>query len=140
MKKQANRKAIVVSAVLTLLTLTLVGGGALVVNRVLAQPLQPQLPTSNARLPSSQAVTFDSQNGATGAPALLSADAQTVAAYQAQLEQAYSELNDAYAQIRALQAAQTQLPSPRFFDDDAREGQFQGNGVFILRDGRFDND
>ena len=34
MKKQANRKAIVISAALTMLLLTFVGGGVLMVSRI----------------------------------------------------------------------------------------------------------
>ena len=40
MKKQANRKAILISAVLTMMFLTFVGGTTLAAKRIFAQPQQ----------------------------------------------------------------------------------------------------
>ena len=45
MKKQANRKAIVISAALTMLLLTFVGGGVLMVSQIFAQPIDSQSST-----------------------------------------------------------------------------------------------
>ena len=49
------------------------------------------------------------------------ANDQIIAAYQAQLEQAYQALNEAYAQIDTLQAAQAQAPTPSFFGEDEHD-------------------
>ena len=149
MKKQANRKAIVISAALTMLLLTFVGGGVLMVSRIFAQPIDSQSSTPAVE-PSSV-----SQDVAVAAPvsaaptstsaadaATIAADAQIIAAYQAQLEQAYNDLNDAYAQIQALQAAQAQSPAPSFFGENEHEHeqQFQRDGVIVLQPRGFGND
>ena len=149
MKKQANRKAIVISAALTMLLLTFVGGGVLMVSRIFAQPINSQSSTPAVE-PSSvsrdvavaaPANAAAASTSAADAPTV-AADAQTIAAYQAQLEQAYSDLNDAYAQIQALQVAQAQSPAPSFFGENEQEHeqQFQRDGVIVLQPRGFDND
>lgn len=140
MKKQANRKAILVSAVLTAILLTFAGSGALLVNRFFAQPAEAQ--TSAAALPQPARPSASEPAAAATGATTTTADAQTIAAYKAQLEQAYRDLNDAYAQVQALQAAQMQPSRPSFFEDDEheREEAFQRGSVIILQPRGFDND
>ncbi len=115
MKKQADRRAIVVSAVLTLLVLLGVGGvffGARLVAAANSSPAPaPQ------RIDGTQADALAASDGAAAA-----ADDEIVAAYQVQLQEAYQALTEAYAQIDSLQTAQAQ---PSYDDnddhDDARE-------------------
>lgn len=101
MKKQADRKAIVVSAALTLLILLGIGGVVLLSGNPLAAAAGDKpasvVPSPDGR----QTVT-----PLTAAPAAASMDDPVVAAYQAQLQEAYQALNEAYTQIDALQAAQ----------------------------------
>ena len=149
MKKQANRKAIVISAALTVLLLTFVGGGVLMVSRIFAQPIDSQSSTpaagqSNISRDVVVAAPASASAASTSAAdtATIAADAQIIAAYQAQLEQAYNDLNDAYVQIQALQAAQAQPSGPSFFGENEHEGneQFQRNGVIVLQPRGFGND
>ena len=141
MKKQANRKAILISAVLTVMLLTFVGGTAFAAKQIFAQPQQaPAADIAQQTIPAAPAQETGLQT-ANAAPADTSND-QIIAAYQAQLEQAYQALDEAYAQIDTLQAAQAQAPAPSFFGDDehSREGQFLRNGAFVLRLGETDHD
>ena len=149
MKKQANRKAIAISAVLTMLLLTLVGGGVLMVSRIFAQPINSQSSTPAAGPSSiSRDVAVVAPANASAAStsaadaATIAADAQIIAAYQAQLEQAYNDLNDAYAQIQALQAAQAQPSGPSFFGENEHERneQFRRDGVIVLQPRGFGDD
>ena len=136
MKKQANRKAILISAALTVMLLTFVGGTALAAKRIFAQPQQtPAADIAQQAIPAAPAQET----------VLQTANDPIIAAYQAQLEQAYQALNEAYAQIDTLQATQAQAPAPSFFGDDEhdehqREGQFLKNGAFVLRLGETDHD
>ena len=142
MKKQANRKAIVISAALTMLLLTFVGGGVLMVSRIFAQPIDSQSSTPAAEQSSiSRDVAVAAPVSAADA-ATIAADAQIIAAYQAQLEQAYTDLNDAYAQIQALQATQAQSPAPSFFGENEHEHeqQFQRDGVIVFQPKGFGDD
>ena len=144
MKKQANRKAILISAVLTMMLLTFVGGTAFAAKRIFAQPQQtPAADIAQQAIPAGLAQKTVLQT-ANAAP-VDTTNNQSIAAYQAQLEQAYQALNEAYAQIDTLQAAQAQAPAPSFFGDDEhdehqREGQFLRNGAFVLRLGETDHD
>ena len=149
MKKQANRKAIVISAALTVLLLTFVGGGVLMVSRIFAQPIDSQSSTpageqSSVSQDVAVAAPVSAADATTSAAdaATIAADAQTIAAYKAQLEQAYNDLNDAYAQIQTLQAAQAQPSGRSFFgeNDHEREEQFQRGGVIVLQPRGFGND
>ena len=96
MKKQADRRAIVTSAVLTLLILLGIGGVVLLSGNPLAAAANDK--------PASVVPSADSRQTVT--PAAASMDDPVVAAYQAQLQEAYQALNEAYTQIDALQAAQ----------------------------------
>ena len=90
MRSQTNRKAIIISALLTAFVLTLVTGGILLSDRLAASAAAPvqALPVAAAVTPAAD-------------PAVQPADSNaTIAAYQA--------LQDAYAQINALQAGQNQ--------------------------------
>lgn len=51
------------------------------------------------------------------APAVVAADQSEVAVYRAKLEEAYRALDESYAQVRTLQAAQSQV-APRGGDND----------------------
>lgn len=143
MKKQANRKAILISAVLTMMLLTFVGGTALAAKRIFAQPQQtPVADIAQQTIPAAPSQEMGLQTA--NAAADMTND-PIIAAYQSQLEQAYQALNEAYAQIETLQAAQAQAPAPSFFGDDEhdehqREGQFLKNGAFVLRLGETDHD
>lgn len=141
MKKQANRKAILISAVLTVMLLTFVGGTAFAAKQIFAQPQQaPAADIAQQTIPAAPAQETGLQT-ANAAPADTSND-QIIAAYQAQLEQAYQALDEAYAQIDTLQAAQAQAPTQSFFGEDehSREGRFLSNGAFVLRLGETDHD
>ncbi|MBK6432283.1 hypothetical protein [Candidatus Amarolinea dominans] len=98
MRSQTNRKAIIISALLTAFVLTLVTGGILLSDRLAASAAAPvqALPVAAAVTPAAD-------------PAVQPADSNaTIAAYEAQLQEAYQALQDAYAQINALQAGQNQ--------------------------------
>ena len=141
MKKQANRKAILISAVLTVMLLTFVGGTAFAAKQIFAQPQQaPAADIAQQTIPAAPAQETGLQT-ANAAPADTSND-PIIAAYQAQLEQAYQALDEAYAQIDTLQAAQAQAPTQSFFGEDehSREGRFLSNGAFVLRLGETDHD
>lgn len=96
MKKQADRRAIAVSAALTLLILLGIGGVVLLSGNPLAAAASDK--------PASVVPSADSRQTVT--PAAASMDDPVVAAYQAQLQEAYQALTEAYTQIDALQAAQ----------------------------------
>lgn len=131
MKKQADRRAIVVSAVLTLLIL-MGTGGALFANR-LAAAAGGSPASSPQRADAGQAAVLMTGNSA------VATDSEVVAAYQAQLQDAYQALNAAYAQIDRLQAAQ-QPAAPRSFqeheDDEAWE---HGRGLVLFTGERGDD-
>ncbi|MCB0112836.1 MAG: hypothetical protein R2873_29490 [Caldilineaceae bacterium] len=126
MKQQINRKAILLSAFFTALALTLTVGGYF-----LSQNWSTVVAAAEVN-------TVDSVDGAVldvaprieVAPAPLIEDQAAqpitedpaIAAYQAQLEAAYTALNEAYAQIETLQTAQTTTTTPHWDDDDAYEG------------------
>lgn len=108
MRSQTNRKAIIISALLTAFVLTLAGGGLLLSNRLAASnsgPAQDQplaatgAAADSALLPGAEAAALAVQPADTDA---------VTAAYEAQLQAAYQALQDAYAQINALQASQNQ--------------------------------
>lgn len=130
MKKQANRKAIVISAALTLLVL-LGTGGVVFANRLaaageLAAPVQG---TDNRQAPMP----------ATGAVAVAPANGEIVAAYQAQLQDAYQALNNAYAQIETLQAAQQPDRARSFGEHEDHESQEHSSGLALFNRGHDDD-
>jgi hypothetical protein len=138
MKKTMNRKAVVISAVFTALILvaaaTVVVASGLVIadsNRGRQATTSPSadspriIPAQSAPDVTPQEVLDSSQT----ASVLAAKDAE-IAAYRAELEQATQALNDAYAQINALQVAQLQsLPGGTF--GEGSEGREQGRFVII---------
>lgn len=123
MKKQADRRAIVVSAVLTLLIL-MGSGGVLFANRLAA---------ANGGAPAASAQRTDSLEPAvvltSNSAAATTPDSEALAAYQAQLQNAYQALNDAYAQIETLQAARQPASVSPFGQREHDESWEHGSGV-----------
>jgi hypothetical protein len=148
MGNQPNRTAIVISALLTALILTVAGVGVSAYNGwlpingnqskitadtplqeapivVTVQPvLQPELQQAAPAVPAeaSTGQNFDAQ-------AQGQANSEVINAYQTQLEQAYQALQEAYNQIDALQSAQNQNVSSSFngeYEDD--EGEYREGG------------
>jgi len=129
MKKPTNHKAVVFSAVLTALILAIAGTAVFAWDRLSATSATQTVPavaTQTISVPEMQTVSNNDQ-----ALALEQANAE-IAAYKAQLQQASQMLNDAYAQIDSLQAAQNQPGQGQFFGE--REGGENGR-VIILRGG-----
>ena len=110
MKKQANRKAIVISAALTMMLLTFVGGKRLLQSESLRSLSRRRRRTSPSRPYLQRQLKRPAYRQQTRRRPIRAND-QIIAAYQAQLEQAYQALDEAYAQIDTLQAAQAQAPS-----------------------------
>jgi hypothetical protein len=145
MRKTMNRKAIAVSAVFTALILVAAATVAVASGLVRVDGTRGRqtgtspsvdaprvIPAQSAPDLTPQEVTNSSQL----ASALAEKDAE-IATYQAELEQAAQALNDAYAQINALQVAQTQsLPGGTFGEDS--EGREHGR--FIIIQGGGNND
>jgi len=129
MKKPTNRKAVVISTVLTALILAIAGTAVFAWDRISATGATETAKVAvvqPASLPATQALNDNDQT-----LALEQANAE-IAAYRVQLQQAAQALNDAYAQINALQAAQNQPAQGQFFGE--REGGDDGR-VIILRGG-----
>jgi hypothetical protein len=127
MKKPTNRKAVVFSAVLTALILAIAGTAVFAWDRISATNTTQAVPTpviQQVSVPATQTVNNNDQT-----LALAQANAE-IAAYKAQLQQATQALNDAYAQINVLQAAQNQPAQGQFFSeqggDDGRVIILQG--------------
>lgn len=159
--QQKNRSAIVISALLTTMVMTLIAGGLLIYSGMLpltganaqgsadqqsqteapivvtVQPvLVPALEQAQAPvLEMAQAAPVPAQSLGMGPEevaaqieaaiaAQSAADAETITAYQTQLEQTYQALQEAYTQIATLQTAQqTQIASAgtRYDGDENRE-------------------
>ena len=129
MKKSTNRKALVISTVLTALILTIAGTAVFAWDRISATGATQTVPTpviQQVSVPATQTVSNNDQT-----LALEQANAE-IAAYRVQLQQAAQALNDAYTQINALQAAQNQPAQGQFFGE--QEGGEHGR-VIILRGG-----
>jgi hypothetical protein len=129
MKKPTNRKAVVLSAVLTALILIIAGTAVFAWDRISATSVTQTVPTpviQRVSVPARQTVSNNDQT-----LALEQANAEIIA-YRVQLQQAAQALNDAYAQINALQAAQNQPAQGQFFSEqqDGDDGR-----VIILRGG-----
>ena len=157
-----NRSAIVISALLTTLIMTLTAGGLLAYNGLLPLPgvnaqgnasqmLQKEAPivvtvqpvlvpemeqaaqeapveAASVEIAPVAAATVNSEamaiQVADAVMAQSAADAEVIAAYQSQLEEAYRALQEAYVQIDALQTAQAQSASaPAYSDDDDDDGR-----------------
>ena len=120
-----SRSVVIISGLLTLLVL---GGGTLAVALH-----NGWLRTAAADVSSRESLTASAQPTVTGndrdavarlterlpAPSTQGAIQDEVGVYRQKLEEAYRGLDDAYAQIRALQSPQPQLASAR--TDDERE-------------------
>ena len=123
----ASRSVVIISGLLTLLVLS---GGTLAVALH-----NGWLRTATAEVSSRETLTArrqptptgNDQNAAVGltapSPALRTQSAMQdeVGVYRQKLEEAYRALDDAYAQIRALQSPQPRLASARDDDDRFRE-------------------
>jgi hypothetical protein len=130
MKKPTNRKAVVISAVLTALILAIAGTAVFAWDRISATGATQTVPTpviEQVSVPATQMVSNNDQ-----ALALEQANAE-IAAYKAQLQQAVQALNDAYAQIDTLQAAQNQPGRGQFFGE--QEGGEHEHGRIIILQG-----
>lgn len=128
----ANRSVVIISGLLTLLVL---GGGTLAVgfhngwlrtasaslSRETAASAQPT-PTGNGR----DAVVRLTERSP--APSTQGAIQDEVGSYRQKLEEAYRALDDAYAQIRALQSPQPQLVSARNDDEREHDGDDERRG------------
>ena len=127
-----SRSVVIISGLLTLLVLS---GGTLAVALH-----NGWLRTAAADVPSRETLTTSTQPTPTGndrdaaarlterspAPATQSAIQDEVGVYRHKLEEAYRALDDAYAQIRALQSPQSQFVSAR--NDDDRFTEHDGDG------------
>ena len=126
MQPQVHHKAIIISALLTAFLLATAAGGLFLVNRYTATPVDAAAPAQSPVVVTAQPVDIAQMaNAGMQSATVDSAGSDAlVAAYQAQLQDAYNALQEAYGQIDQLQAAQSQ---PRFseereHDDDHREG------------------
>jgi hypothetical protein len=128
-KKQVDRRAIIISAVLTALLLTGAGSAALASNWLAgsdpAAQVAPQGDVESAPI----VVTVEPLFGDTTSRALAAApqvaavdqaaaNEQVVTAYETQLNQAYQALQEAYAQIETLQSNQTQTANQAGYADE----------------------
>ncbi len=133
MQDPSNRFVVIISALLTLLVL---GGATLAVGfrngwlHVATDAPSRDAVTARTQLTGAErGGTLPTAPEANPSPALEAGAAQgEVVVYREKLEEAYRALDDAYAQIRSLQTAQSQLASRgdgdrRFteHDDDHRE-------------------
>jgi hypothetical protein len=122
----ASRSVVIISGLLTLLVL---GGGTLAVgfhNGWLRTASDS--PSRETAAASAQPTPTGSDRDAVArltepspAPSTQGAIQDEVGAYRQKLEEAYRALDDAYAQIRALQSPQPQLASARNEDERFRE-------------------
>lgn len=129
-KKQVDRRAIVVSAVLTLLLLTGAGSVALASNWLTGSDSATKTAPQNAAQSAPFVITLEPLVSDATSPAMAAAPElavvdQTagdpvVAAYEAQLNQAYQALQEAYTQIETLQSTQAQM-APRADHDGEHE-------------------
>ena len=104
MKKPTNRKAVVISTVLTALILAIAGTAVFAWDRISATSATQTVPTpviQQVSVPATQTVSNNDQT-----LALEQANAE-IAAYKVQLQQAAQALNDAYAQINACRQRKT---------------------------------
>ena len=165
--QQHHRSSVVISALLTTLVMVLVAGGLLAYNGmlplsgvsaqgkasqttsqeapivvtvqpVLAPAMQQAAP---AAAPSFAAASTGSASAGASMTAQSSGNDEVVAAYQAQLEEAYKALQDAYTQIDVLQNAQPQMAVATFHDDDnEHEGGESAGGERENGEGEHDDD
>lgn len=137
--KQLDKKVLALSAALTTLVLAAVTAGLLVLNPPSQRTQADAVPASADSQPplvvTVEPILISPQTGSQGAaaiqppasPANLAPQAADqdalIQAYRARLEEAYRALQEAYAQIEALQAAQAQSGSANafYYDDDYDE-------------------
>lgn len=106
MNKRVNRKAVILSAIATTVALVGIGAATLVAN--------PPAADAGTAMSNTQPVVIDRSSTLT--PAQAEAE---IAAYRAQLSQAYQALQQAYAQIDTLQAAGQAWPAePRSWEEN----------------------
>lgn len=130
-KKQVDRRAIIISAVLTALLLTGAGSVALASNWLAGNDTAAQDTPQGGGESAPIIVTVEplfsetASQSLAGAPEVTGVDQagsnQVVAAYEAQLNQAYQALQEAYAQIETLQLNQTQIANQAGYDDEHGE-------------------
>ena len=145
MKKTMNRKAIIISAVFTALLLVAaatvtVASGLVTVNGTRGSQAGTS-PSADAPsvIPAQSAPDLtpqEVQNSNQLASALAEKDAE-IAAYRTELQQAAQALNDAYAQINALQVAQAQSQPGGAFGEGS-EGREHGRFIIIQGGGNHD--
>ena len=116
MQSPSNRSVVIISGLLTLLVL---GGATLAVAfrngwvQVASAAPSPDAVTALAQptdTDRSRIVTPSREADPSAAPGA-DADQSEIAVYRGKLEEAYRALDDAYAQVRSLQTAQSQLAS-----------------------------
>lgn len=128
-KKQIDRRAIIISAVLTTLLLTGAGSVALASNWLAGNDSAAQVAPQSAAESIPFVVTVEplfsdtASQSVAAAPQVAAidqaaADEQVVAAYETQLNQAYQALQEAYVQIETLQSNQTQMANQAGYDDE----------------------
>lgn len=123
MNKSPHRKAIVISALLTAFLLVTALGGLFLINRFTAAPAdaagvsQPAVVMTVQPAEAAPLLANPAMQQAAADPA---SNDVVIAAYQAQLTDAYTALQDAYQQIDLLQAGQSQ--SADDFEDDHDQG------------------
>lgn len=133
-KKQVDRRAIIISAVLTALLLTGAGSAVLASNWLTGSNPAAQAAPQGAVEIAPFVVTVEplvsdtTSRAMAAAPEVTGVDQaandQVAAAYEAQLDQAYQALQEAYAQIDALQSAQAQMaPQARFEEEHEHENE-----------------
>jgi hypothetical protein len=129
----ANRSVVIISALLTLL---LLGGGTLAVGlhngwvRTASDSPTRETLTANAHT-TATGNDREAVAGLTGqspAPPTQGATQDEAGVYRQKLEEAYRALDDAYAQIRALQSPQPQLASARNDDERKHDGDDDRRG------------
>lgn len=127
-KKQVDRRAIIISAVLTVLLLAGAGSVALASNWRTGSDTTAQAASQSAVENAPFVVTVEplfsdtTSQTRSAAPEVVGvgqfANDQIAAAYEAQLEQAYQALQEAYAQIDTLQSAQAQMAAQADYDEE----------------------
>jgi hypothetical protein len=128
-KKQVDRRAIIISAVLTVLLLSGAVSVALASNWLAGSDPAAQVALQSADDSAPIIVTVEPLFSETISRTVAAApqgagidqavaSEQVVVAYEAQLNQAYQALQEAYAQIETLQSTQTQIASRAGYDDE----------------------
>ncbi len=128
-KKQVDRRAIIISAVLTALLLAGAGSVALASNWLAGSDSAAQVAPPAAGESAPIIVTVEPLFSDTASQVLAAApqvagvdraaeNEQVVAAYETQLNQAYQALQEAYTQIETLQSNQTQMATQAGYEDE----------------------